>query len=136
MAESFTVYIHKENIRNANRKVHWAPDNKKKQVLRQLGTIQHRKLPKYRRARIDAVVSYPHRQSSDVANLHPTMKSFVDGLVDVDPVTKVGRGILPDDNDAYLRGPYLDPSGELSDRKDWFRFDITITELEPDVHTS
>jgi hypothetical protein len=129
MAESFTLYIHKGYILNANQRLHWAPEAERKKVLRQLGNLQHRTLPKWtQRVKIDAYVSYPARQPRDVANLHPTMKTVLDGLVDG------GKGILPDDNDSYVSGPFLHPSGEKSGRKDWYRFDVTITEL--DVHTS
>jgi hypothetical protein len=123
MAESFTVYIHKSNMLNANQRLHWAPERDRKKVLRQLGTLWHRRLGKWDRLKMDAYVSYPDGRSRDVANLHPTMKHFLDGMVDH------GKGILPDDSDAHVAGPYLHPTGVKSDRKDHFRFDITLQPL-------
>ena len=121
--------IHKDLILNANKKLHWRPKNDRAQALKQLGAIAHRSLPKFNRVRMDVLVSYPENRTRDVANLHPTMKHYLDGLIDQHPVTKIGRGILPDDNDMFVRGPYLDPSGVKSPIKDNYIFEITLTPL-------
>lgn len=123
--------IHKDLVLNANKKLHWAPKAEKVRALKLMGRLRHRTLPKFSRVRMDVLVSYPDGRSRDVANLHPTMKHYLDGLVDQHPVTKLGQGILPDDNDRFFKGPYLDPSGVKSRIKDNFIFEITLTPLPP-----
>lgn len=67
------------------------------------------------RVRIDAVARFPGRaRVRDAANLAPTLKAAIDGLTPA----KVGRGpkrsyaasgygLIPDDDDKHLDGPYI-----------------------------
>nr|WP_303769103.1 hypothetical protein [Schaalia odontolytica] len=43
-------------------------------------------------------MAYPDRRRRDRHNLAPTIKAMLDGLIDA--------GLLPDDADRYLDGPY------------------------------
>ena len=49
-------------------------------------------------ARIDYYVNKPTAGRSDAGNFYPTAKHIIDGLIDA--------GLLPDDNDNYLDGPF------------------------------
>lgn len=136
-AEHITVWIPSSKILNSNNAYkHWANRSGPAKFLRELGQAEAVNLRKFKRAKVDVIVSYPDRRKRDCQNLYPTMKSFVDGLVDNEGngTQALGKGILPDDNDAYLSGPFLHWSGYLSDRRKegLFRFDIFIDDL-PDV---
>lgn len=48
-----------------------------------------------------ATIHPTNRIRRDVANLYPTVKALVDGLVDY--------GLIPDDNDRHLLGPDMRP---------------------------
>lgn len=79
-----------------------------------LGT--HR--PIYSRAHIVIGYRFPTNHRREVANLQPTSKALVDGLIDA--------GVLPDDSDDYCTGPdnrRIRPNGTPL-------VVITITELE------
>jgi hypothetical protein len=117
----FDLLLHESNHLSANQRLHWAPENDRKQVLRSLGKAQGRKLGKHQKVRFDVVVSYPRRKQRDVNNLQPTMKYYIDGLVDG------GKGILPDDSDEYVLGPFMTGSGVLSPRLGHYLFHITMT---------
>lgn len=56
-------------------------------------------VPRFATARIVLTFAWPDKRRRDVANLYPTAKAIVDGLVDA--------GLLPDDNDNHLTGPDL-----------------------------
>jgi len=117
------LYLHEDNHLNANQRLHWRPENDRKQVLRTLGRAHGRKLGKHEKVRIEVAVSYPRRKSRDVNNLQPTMKYYIDGLVDG------GKGILPDDDDSHVIGPFMTHSGERCDRPYHYLFDITMTDI-------
>lgn len=51
-------------------------------------------------------VLWPNRKRRDVHNIMPTVKPIIDGLVDA--------GVLPDDHDGVLRGPFLMPTRRTS----------------------
>lgn len=147
----FTVFIPRELIRNSNaRDEHWSDRSGPTASLRQLAQPYVRHIPRMPRARVDVTVSYPDGRSRDVYNLYPTMKAFIDGLVnglpEYDVVMVNGKpkrkrkapreefGFLPDDNDKYLSGPHMEWSGRPSrytGRMGRFQFDLLITELEP-----
>lgn len=125
MPESWRFYLHQSNALNSNDRKHWGSATGPRKVIRTHGSIKARTLPKFTRARISVLVSYPDRTGRDAMNLYPVMKAYVDGLVDG------GRGILPDDSDIYVSGPHLDWSGKLSDRREHFAFDVTVEDIEP-----
>lgn len=117
------LHLHESNHLNANMRLHWRPENDRKQVLRAFGRAHGRKLGKHEKVRIEVAVSYPRNKSRDVNNLQPTMKYYIDGLVDA------GKGILPDDSDEYVVGPFMTHSGQRSDRVGHYLFDITMTDI-------
>lgn len=84
---------------NANDRNHWARHHRVTRHLRYtaawLTRSQH--IPALGRAHIVAVYEPPDRRRRDPANLYPSVKACVDGLVDA--------GVLPDDDAAHLEGP-------------------------------
>ena len=117
------LVLHESNHLNANQRLHWRPENDRKAVLRSLGRAHGRKLGKHERVRIEVAVSYPRIIKRDVNNLQPTMKYYIDGLVDG------GRGILPDDSDEYVVGPFMTHSGQRCERVGHYLFHITMTDI-------
>ena len=117
------LYLHESNHLNANMRLHWRPENERKQVLRALGRAHGRKLGKHEKVQITVEVFYPRRNKRDVNNLQPTMKYYIDGLVDG------GKGILPDDSDEYVVGPFMTHSGHRCDRPYHYLFAITMTDI-------
>ncbi|QWY81336.1 RusA-like resolvase [Arthrobacter phage Rizwana] len=139
MVTTWDWWVHEDNVMNANHTYkHWSKKSEKVEVLKQLGRAKHRQLGKHRRVRLDVLVSYPRRIPRDVNNLQPTLKHYIDGLVDIPPHNKKGmkkqpaRGILTDDSDAFVEGPFMrrDPDLQPSGRPGWYRFRITMTDLD------
>lgn len=93
---------------NANdaRAEHWAVKGRKARALRARGALAWRLAgsPRMDRVRCAVHVYYPDRRKRDVANLHPTVKALVDGMV--------AAGLLPDDDDAHLTGPHLEHAAD------------------------
>lgn len=132
----WTTWIHKSMVLNQNRLPHHHVKAPIIRDLKLLGKAAGRKLGrKFQRVQLDVTVAYPTAASADVGNYYPTMKAYVDGMVDKPKAVKgmkqqPARGVLTDDSDAFFRGPFLHPAGEKSGRKDWFRFDCRLTVLE------
>ncbi|MGQ3384465.1 hypothetical protein [Glutamicibacter sp. TV12E] len=84
---------------NANQRLHHQARNKKTQWWRALAAIQCRnaRIPGLDRAHIEIWFRFPDNTRREVANLQPTSKAIVDGLVDA--------GLLPDDKDEWCVGP-------------------------------
>lgn len=131
MGEEWDVYIHTTNILNSNDRKHWGQTKDIKQALRTLGAAQARKLPRFNRVRMDVEVSYPDGSLPDCANLVPTMKTYLDGMVSPNGRRKKADGILQDDADKFLLGPFLTPSYWPSPRPGWYLFHVRLTEIEP-----
>lgn len=129
-------WIHKSLVLNQNRLPHWGKANPIKTDLKLLGKAAGRNLKRrFHKVKLDVTVAYPTRASADVGNYYPTMKAYVDGMVDKPPTVKgqkqlPARGCLVDDSDAYFQGPFLHPAGEVSGRPGWFLFRCTLTVLE------
>lgn len=129
-------YIHKSLVLNQNNLPHWGKKAPIVRDLKILGKAAGRKLgKKFKKVRLTVLVSYPTAASADASNYYPTMKAYVDGMVDVPPAVKgqkrlPARGCLIDDSDAYFDGPHLTGSGEKSGRKDHFRFDCRLEVVE------
>jgi hypothetical protein len=117
------LHLHELNHLSANQRLHWKPENDRKAVLRTLGKADGRKLGRHEKVRFDVEVSYPRNKQRDVNNLQPTMKYYIDGLVDG------GNGILPDDSDKYVLGPFMTGSGVRSPKPGHYLFRITMTDL-------
>lgn len=98
------VAVPAAEVANANdaRREHWAVKSRKARALRARGALAYRLAgsPRMDRVRCVVHVYYPDRRKRDVANLHPTVKALVDGMV--------AAGLIPDDDDAHLAGPHLE----------------------------
>lgn len=113
------LYLDYDNtalLLNSNDRGHWRKRRDREQYWKQRGLLEARgiQLP---RAKIDIYFRFPNNHRRDVGNLYPTVKSWVDGAVKA--------GLLPDDSDAYLEGPFLHreyPNGPL-------RIKVAINEL-------
>jgi hypothetical protein len=129
-------WIHKNMVLNQNRLPHWGTKNKIIKDLKVLGKVAAKQLRRrFHKVRLEVTVSYPILWDADASNYYPTMKAYVDGMVDKPPTVKgqkqlPARGILVDDSDKYFDGPHLTGSGQRSGRKDWFLFRCALTVLE------
>jgi crossover junction endodeoxyribonuclease RusA len=106
------------DLLNANHRTHWAKKARVTRALRFAACCLARSnlVPQLERAHIEGVYEPPNQRRRDAANLYPSFKACVDGLVDA--------GVLPDDDSAHLVGP-VHPGGRLV---------LIVTELEvPDV---
>lgn len=132
----WTQWIHKSMVLNQNRLPHWGTKNKIVRDLKVLGKVAGKQLrQRFGKVRLEVTVSYPVLWDADASNYYPTMKAYVDGMVDKPPTVKgqkqlPARGILIDDSDKFFDGPHLTGSGERSGRKDYFRFDCRLKVLE------
>lgn len=130
------AWIHKSMVLNQNNLPHWGTANPIKKDLKLLGKAAGRALrKKFVKVRMTVRVSYPTAASADASNYYPTMKAYVDGMVDRPPTVKgqkqlPARGCLADDSDAYFDGPHLTGTMVKSGRKDWFRFDCRLEVIE------
>lgn len=105
---------------NANHRMHWAPKAAltKNWRARARALAQVHKLPLMTRAHITATVHKTTGRAYDVANLYPTIKAVVDGLV-------TDYGLLPDDDNAHLTGPDM----RAGEKRDVACIVLTITPL-------
>lgn len=125
----WSVLVHRDNIRNSNDTKHVHVDKHAKRNLRTMGAVKQRELPRMGRIRMDVEVSYPPRTYVDAANLHPTMKSYLDGMVSPNGKRERDHGFLVDDGDKYVDGPFLTWSGWPSGRDGWYLFRVKVTEV-------
>jgi hypothetical protein len=110
-----------ELLNSNDRDSHWARRKRITEALRHAAGWMARwqRVPHLERAHILAVYEPPDRRRRDPANLYPSVKAAVDGLVDV--------GVLPDDDAAHLEGPDM-RLGTVHPRG---RLVLTITEVSP-----
>lgn len=95
---SLDVFAHE--ILTANQRLHWAEKARRTRVIRQRARYAKRGPEHYvpmGRARCVAYVTYRDRRRRDSANVAPTLKACIDGVVD--------SGLLPDDDNDHLIGP-------------------------------
>ncbi len=127
-----TVSVHRAHLMSANHRKHWRTQRAQTRVLRQLAWAEARRAlgpscvpsqlhPLMVRAQIDVHVTWPDRRRRDVANVHPTVKALVDGLVQ-------DAHLLPDDDDEHLTGPFLHPTHDRTGVPGLTRFRIEIQE--------
>lgn len=104
---------------NANHRAHWSKRAKLTRAWRNAAHIvakQH-KLPKLDRAHILVEIHKTTNGRYDPANLHPTAKAIVDGLIDY--------GLLPDDDATHLDGPDM----RAGEKRNMAGLTINITPL-------
>lgn len=120
--QEITMRVARDQIINANDRLHWSGKALRTRNLRAYAKLLARSgnLKPMEAAKIEIYVSTP-RSGGDVANWHPTAKAIVDGLVDY--------GLLPDDRDKFLRGPFLYPSGEKS-QQGFYEFRVKVMPME------
>lgn len=93
----FGVTGDRAQLLTANQRLHYQPRRERTAYWRTRAAALV--VPRFATARIVVTFAFPDRRRRDVANLYPTAKAIVDGLVDA--------GLLPDDNDQHLTGPDL-----------------------------
>lgn len=106
-------------ITSNNERGHWAKRSGVKRTLRHKTELLARaaRLPRgLQRVHITVYIDYPDRRRRDVANLYPTIKCQIDGLVDA--------GVIVDDSDTHLIGPDLRPTGVITPKKYVFHHHI------------
>lgn len=107
---------------NANDRDHWRVTSPIRKNWREKGELLGIKARVkdlgWQHAQIDAYIHRPISSRSDAGNFYPTVKPIIDGLIDA--------GLLPDDNDDHLAGPFLH-KGE----KGPYAVTLVITKTEP-----
>lgn len=102
---------------SANHRTHWGSRSRATKTLRALGyykLIAIKPMPQLEQAKLTVTIAWPNRRRRDAANLAPTVKALVDGIVSgPDPKHIPFRGLLPDDDDRHLMGPDLRVADEL-----------------------
>lgn len=118
---------------NANQCLHHMARHRLTQMWRDAAQLHARsavgpQIPTFERARIDVRIAFTVTRVRDIGNYYPTAKAIVDGLVDGRGKIR-GLGVLPDDSDEYLDGPYLHNDGRT--RGPVPVVTVRVTELEP-----
>ena len=103
MTRTVTIPVDlKAEALSANGREHWSVRKARTKALRDkarmLTCAAH--IPLMNRAHLTVTVTWPDRRRRDVANLSPTIKALIDGMVS-------DALLLPDDDDAHLIGPDL-----------------------------
>jgi hypothetical protein len=89
---------------NSNDRLHWQVKRKRTAAWRaraHVAAIQAGR-PKLDRAHVTATIHPLTRRKFDAGNFYPTVKACIDGIVG-------DTGLLPDDDNAHLVGPDIDP---------------------------
>jgi crossover junction endodeoxyribonuclease RusA len=81
---------------NANDRLHYRERSKRTEKLRSEAYKAAKAQPfmPFTKVRLRCIFRAPDKRRRDVANLYPSFKACIDGLVDA--------GVLPDDNDRYV----------------------------------
>ncbi len=97
---------------SSNARIHWREVAKRVQWLRSVALCaamaEHGSKPPLGRCHLTVHIAAPTARRRDAANLHPTVKACLDGIVQA--------GVIVDDSDAHLVGPDLRPDPERSER--------------------
>ena len=106
-----TFSVQHANLLTANRDLHWAPRAEIIRTLRTTGELAARNahIPALGRAHLTVHITWPDLRRRDRANISPTIKALIDGIVDA--------GCLCDDDDDHLSGPDLRVTTETSGTK-------------------
>jgi Endodeoxyribonuclease RusA. len=87
---------------NANDRLSWQKRARLTKQWREAAIVwaRHDKLPKnLGPIKVDAHLHFTQTRRRDAANWSPTVKACIDGLVDY--------GLIADDDDSHLQGPFL-----------------------------
>ena len=124
---TMTIPIPARLILTANQRLHWTRRAAVTRELRQLAVSAWGAAggPRMDRAHLTVTITYPDRRRRDIANLHPTVKALVDGMV--------SAGLLPDDNDGCLLGPDLRRNADVVAGPGRFVFEVTVEPIEGDL---
>jgi len=108
---------------NANQRLHWAKRAHLTRYWRERGKIAatNAQIPWMSKAHVTVTVHKTTNHRFDPANLAPTAKAIVDGLVDA--------GVLDDDDRTRLVGPDM----RAGERRDVRQLVVTITPLEQEA---
>jgi crossover junction endodeoxyribonuclease RusA len=107
---------------SANDRTHWAVKARQTKQWRRLAyiTALANQLPTgLNRVHVVATVHKTTNRQYDVANLYPTIKAAIDGIV-------TDYGLTPDDDNKHLIGPDM-RAGEARDKP---QIVLTITEVQ------
>ncbi|GHE33208.1 hypothetical protein GCM10017673_40170 [Streptosporangium violaceochromogenes] len=99
-ARSWTITLTAgTDLLNSNQRLHHRPKSVLTKALRKAGKEAAEKaaVPALTRAHMFGIYCPPDRRRRDPANLYPSFKALIDGVVDA--------GVLPDDDDRHLVGP-------------------------------
>ncbi len=126
------VRLKRHELISANDRLHWTRRRNRNSLIRARAAqtwLQAHQQP-METARCDIWVSYPDQHRRDLANLSPTVKALIDGVVSGPAGWRNFNGILPDDSDQYLEGPYLHRSKRYPVTAGVFTFQLVFTPLE------
>lgn len=124
-AVSVTCLLSPYYILTANQRIHWAARAEKSRIVRDRFAAEWARVrdqhPRMPRAQALALFTFSDRRRRDSANLHPTIKAAVDGVV-TGPTRwpQQWDGLLPDDDHTRLLGPtahILPPDKGLRDTR-------------------
>ncbi|MCI6584048.1 MAG: hypothetical protein MSC45_03120 [Mobiluncus sp.] len=123
---SFRMKLERGMTLTANQRLSWRAANRVTRELRNRALIYARgsNFPRdLSKVRIHITLHWhdPGRRR-DAANWSPTAKAIVDGLVDF--------GLIPDDSNKFLEGPFLWAGGEVAPPGvTWV--DVVVTDMSP-----
>jgi len=124
---TLTVSIPRAGLLNANdRPGHWGVRYNRSLTLRGLGWAIARGQAygiRHERCTLTVTITYPPlARRRDAANLAPTVKALLDGIVDA--------GLLPDDNDQVIIATTYQASADKGAPGVW-RFELEFTVVTP-----
>lgn len=103
MSHHYTFTITQAQLLTANQRLHWRQRAERTKHLRQRGAYaQQLDGGRLERATLVAQFTYPDRRRRDDANLAPTVKALIDGIVSGYSPGPSWRGLLPDDDANHL----------------------------------
>jgi crossover junction endodeoxyribonuclease RusA len=119
-----TIELPRALLISANDRMHWTVKANRTTILRTRGRLLAQRLRSLATpVTLTVTVTYPPlSRRRDAANLAPTVKGLLDGIVDA--------GLLPDDNDRVIIATTYQASAEKGEPGVW-RFELEFTEAKP-----
>lgn len=108
MRQEATVRLHQSQLMNANDRRHWRQELRMKADLVAFGRLALGRgmKPMRDQVRVTFEFRFPTKRNRDRLNWAPTCKHLLDGIVQ--------QGVLTDDSDLFVDGPYIVIRDELS----------------------